>query len=195
MKLPSCCSCGGSFDCKFFFWETIVSFRKNSAHIEFTPLQMLLLMLRPLNHPMSTTISCVLSQCPKFCLPSMNNSINKRVARKIVKQFHNSELPDFFRLQLGGGFKHFTNISQMGGSTSNQTNFQERIQLSSTTLVDCWDVFLCPGASGQYPCHGICSTNDAQLPRWSLFGTLAPVWSVATDPWTWCLKWDPYKWP
>ena len=33
--------------------------------------------LRPLNHPMSTTISFVLSRCPKFCLLSMNNSVQK----------------------------------------------------------------------------------------------------------------------
>lgn len=194
MKLPSCRLCGVSFDCKDFFGETIASFRKKSAHIEFTSLQLLLLMLRPLTHPMSTTISFVLSRCPKFCLLSMNKSVQKGRPknRETIPQLRT---PYFFGLQLGGGFKHFTNISQMGGSTSNQTNFQERIQLSSTTLVDCWDVFLCAGASGQYPCHGICSTNDAQLPGWSLFGTLAPVRSVAMERWTWGVKWDPYKWP
>lgn len=77
MKLPSCRLCGVSFDCKDFFGETIASFRKKSAHIEFTSLQLLLLMLRPLTHPMSTTISFVLSRCPKFCLLSMNKSVQK----------------------------------------------------------------------------------------------------------------------
>ena len=49
----------------------------------------------------------------------------------------------------------------------------EESELLSTTLVDCWDVFLCAGASGQHACHGPGAPNDAELFGGTFTGPLA----------------------